>query len=194
LLHAAARHIIEAFPPTNSVCCAVDAALPSRIRPDDLIQLETRLELIAVRMLGDQDAARDAVQETFVRLLAADRANRIPEAVPLGAFAYGVLRHVVCDLQRAAARERVGAVPERPAAATNPLDQLISDEEAAAVRAALQRIPAADRSLLERSFIDGVRVSVIAREAGEPEPRVRVRKLRALRRLRDALARNGKPS
>jgi RNA polymerase sigma-70 factor (ECF subfamily) len=169
----------------------LDAALPTRILPDDLIQLGPRLELIAVRMLGDREAARDAVQETFARVLTADRAGRFPDGVAVGAFAYGVLRHVVLDARRAAARERIGPVPENHYATADPLDRLISDEEAAAVRTALTRIPAADRRLLERCYVDGARVCTIAREAGEPEPRVRVRKLRALRRLRDALAGNG---
>lgn len=168
----------------------MDPVVPTRIEPVALDELRKRLEFIAVRMLADREAAADAVQETMLRLLTSDREGRLPEANRVGAFAYGILRHVVVDQQRAAGRETVGDVPERASKAPDALEQLITDEEAGRVLGALRRLSAGDRQLLERCFIDGERIGAIARTLGEPEGRVRVRKLRALRRLRDLLEGN----
>jgi DNA-directed RNA polymerase specialized sigma24 family protein len=55
------------------------------------------------------------------------------------------------------------------------------------VRQALKGLSAADRLLLDRCFVQGRRVSEIARETAEPEGRLRQRKLRALGRLRALL-------
>ena len=58
------------------------------------------LEIIAARTLGDPDDVRDAVQETFARTVEANRHRRIPETVSVGAFAYGIARHVIADVLR----------------------------------------------------------------------------------------------
>ena len=67
--------------------------------------LRCGLEFCAVRALGDPDDARDALQETVARTLAATRNGKVPPGVRLPAFAYGALRRMIADtLQRPADR------------------------------------------------------------------------------------------
>jgi RNA polymerase sigma-70 factor (ECF subfamily) len=149
------------------------------------------LEIVAVRTLGNADEARDAVQETLARALAAIRSDRIPPGVALEAFVYGIARHVITDVQRGRARER-GAVEDPgtlPAPGPSALEALVHAEERETVARALAAIPTADRVLLELCFVDGERVSAIAAHLGEPADRVRKRKSRALERMREVLDR-----
>ncbi len=150
------------------------------------------LEIVAVRALGDADEARDAVQETLVRALAAIRNDRVPPGVPLEAFVYGIVRHVIADVHRRRARD--GAPPIHPgelhAPDPSPLDALIQREEREMVARALTALPPADRDLLERCFVRGEHVAAIAAQLGEPADRIRKRKSRAIQRLREALRRS----
>ena len=155
------------------------------VSDEALSELRDGLEILALRRLGDRAAALDATQETVVRVLTAARLGRVPVQASLGAYAYGVLRHVIADLRRVAGRElSLLEEHEVPSAQLNPLEQLIGEEERARVRAALTQLSRADQVLLQSCFGEGLRLSEIARQAGEPEGRVRVRKLRALQRLR----------
>lgn len=152
--------------------------------------LRERLVFIALRMLGDREAATDAAQEAILRVLAAEREGRLPDATPIGAFAHGILRHVVADLQRQAGRETREPTADRPGADPGALDRLIAEEDARRVVSAMNRLSADDRELLERCLVRGESIVAIARRVGEPEGRLRVRKFRALRRLRDLLEGN----
>lgn len=157
------------------------------IPEDDLAILRNGLLLVAVQRLGREDLAQDAAQETIARLLAALHDGRVaePQLVP---YAYGVLRHVLADMQRLAAREvALPPVLEVASPAHSPLEQLVARETASRVRQALRRLSSVDRLLLDRCFVQGKRVSEIARETAEPEGRLRQRKLRALGRLRALL-------
>ena len=147
------------------------------------------LEIVAVRALGDVEDARDAVQETLSRALAAIRGDRVSPGTPLEAFVYGIAHHVIADIHRRRGRER-GVVGD-PAAVAAPgptaLDALVRAEEREALARALTTLPAADRELLEQCFVQGERVAVIADRLGEPADRIRKRKSRALERLRQGL-------
>jgi len=57
-----------------------------------------RLLIVAFRMLGDVEEARDVVQETMSRALEAIRGDRLPPGVPVEAFVYGIARHVLADV------------------------------------------------------------------------------------------------
>lgn len=154
------------------------------------------LEIVAVRALGDADEARDAVQETLARALAAIRDNRLPPGVPLEAFVYGIARHVIADVQRRRVRERgaTGDPGDLPAPGPSALEALVDAEERETVARALAAIPTADRELLEWCFVDGERVAAIAVRLGEPAERVRKRKSRALERLRQGFGGGHKTS
>ncbi len=144
------------------------------------------LEIVAIRRLGDRDDASDAVQETLARLLDRVQSGAIATDGELAPVAWGIARHVITDMLRE--RQRKHAVPDdvtcsRP----GPLDALVSADDAAAVRRALQRLSADDQALLRRCFEHGERIGAIAAELGEPPERLRKRKSRALQRLAELL-------
>jgi len=146
------------------------------------------LYLAALRTLGDAEDAQDAVQETLARALDGIRTRELPSGVRLGAFVHGIARHVIVDILRRRVRDR-GRGTRTPMVSPHPspLDQLVASEERERVRAAMAKLPARDRDLLRRCFVDGERLVAIAAELGETPESIRKRKSRALERLREIL-------
>jgi RNA polymerase sigma-70 factor (ECF subfamily) len=167
--------------------------VPPGKKPElDVEQLRLGLKIMALRALGDAEAAEEAVQETLVRALEALREGRPRDPEKLGAFVRGIARHVIADAHQARRRSApLNAVPEadRGIAGGDPLSALITDEERIHVRQALAQLSAADRDILHLSFFEGLSPVEIAERLGEPALRVRKRKSRALRRLREAFSR-----
>jgi RNA polymerase sigma-70 factor (ECF subfamily) len=158
----------------------------------DVEQLRLGLRIMALHALGDPEAAEEAVQETLVRALEALRDGRPRDPKKLGAFVRGIARHVIADAHNARSRSApLDAVPETERGTVNddPLSALITEEERDRVRRALAQLSAADRDILHLSFFEGMTPVDIAERLGEPALRIRKRKSRALRRLRDAFAR-----
>jgi RNA polymerase sigma-70 factor (ECF subfamily) len=171
---------------------SADAALPDPAVADLPRTLAGGLEIVAIRALGNSDDARDAVQETLARALAAIRSDGIPPGVALEAYVYGIARHVIADVHRRHARDGDPTIDPGSLHAPDPspLDALIQHEERDMVARVVATLPAADRELLERCFMRGERVASIAAQLGEPADRIRKRKSRAIERLREALRRS----
>jgi RNA polymerase sigma factor (sigma-70 family) len=151
-----------------------------------LAGLRDGLVIVALRALGDDDRAQDAVQEALSRVLRVLRATGIPPAYSLESYAYGTLRHVIGDLHRS--QRRFTLLPRwLTAPAESTLEALIAAEHIAKVRQGLAQLGSADRELLQRCYVAGERVAEIARVCGEPAERIRKRKSRALERLRQLL-------
>jgi RNA polymerase sigma-70 factor (ECF subfamily) len=152
--------------------------------------LRAGLEWVALRAIGDADLAREALQETLARTLAALDADRIPATVRLPAYAHGILRHVIADL-RSEHHHWDSRSPDPEWAdptEASPLERLITEEEEARVRRAVMTMPPEERELLVRCFVHGERVAELARSLGVPAARVRKRKSRAIAKLRAVLA------
>lgn len=152
-------------------------------------RLRLGLQIMALRALGDPEAAEEVVQETLVRALEALRDGRPNDPEKLGAFVRGIARHVIADTQRARQRHAPLDVVESTACGTSqndPLTALISTEERDRVRQALTRLSAGDREILHLSFFEGLTPLEIAERLAEPGLRIRKRKSRALGRLRQA--------
>lgn len=165
------------------------ADLSDELSGAQLKTLRSGLRFMALRALGDVDAAEEAVQESLARTVEAVRAGRGPEPGKLGAFAAGIARHVTADLQRA--RHRTvpldEASPAAPASSDpDPLTALISADERGRLRAAMTKLSPKDRYTLRLTFFEGLTPSELAARSGEPAERVRKRKSRALQRLRRA--------
>ncbi|NIW75629.1 MAG: sigma-70 family RNA polymerase sigma factor [Gemmatimonadetes bacterium] len=144
---------------------------------------------MALRALGDRDAAKDVAQETLARAVEAVRGGRFREGESFGAFVRGIARHVITDLLRTSGRTRsFETLPDsnKQAASTDALGALISEEEKERLRLALERLSKDDHEILYLSYFEGLTPAQIADREGEPPARVRKRKSRALERLRRA--------
>lgn len=156
----------------------------------DLDLLSNGVRIIALRSLGDADVAQDVVQETLERALRALAEGRLRDRGALGGFVRAIARHVIADELRS--RNRVVPLDpsvDVPSAGRDPLEALVSAEDADSVRAAVARLSLADRRVIELSYVDGLTPAAVAERLGEPRARVRKRKSRALERLRAALSR-----
>lgn len=152
--------------------------------------LRRGLLLAAIRAFDDPREAEEVVQESLARALEAVRDGRAPGRDRLGGYVRGILRHVIADHWRRKADERGavggGDVPDRRDSA---LEDLVSGEERARVRAALADLSDPDREILRLVYYDRLTSAEIARRSGEAEATVRKRKSRAMERLRRAFRR-----
>ena len=141
----------------------------------------------ALRALGDDGMAQDAVQETFLRAWkAADRFD--PELSSLRVWLFAIARNVVIDLARRRSARSWAKVPgeadlvERvvrpvPDNADRVLETWLVEE-------ALGRLSVEHRYVIVETYIRGRSYEEIARERGVPVGTMRSRTFYALKALR----------
>jgi RNA polymerase sigma-70 factor (ECF subfamily) len=143
--------------------------------------LYPRLLAFARRQL-DADRAAEAVSETMARAVAGIDRFSWRDAGFEG-WMFAILRHVIVDTHRRAGRDSALAVPiEVPGGACE--DGLLADEEAAAVRAAFDRLRADEQELLYLRVVEGLSADDVGVVIGKRAGAVRMGQARALRRLR----------
>lgn len=188
-LRGSCRILILAEPraPTRSAEAVLTNA-PQQLDPEKLERLRCGLRLIALRSLSDADTAEDVVQETLARGLEALRDGRLHDPTKLGAYFRGICHHVIVDTIRARRRTTsLEILPERSdgGPAADALHTLISEEQKARVIRALRELSPVSRECLRLSFYEGLKPAEVAARLGEPGPRIRKRRSRALRHLRE---------
>jgi RNA polymerase sigma-70 factor (ECF subfamily) len=155
----------------------------------ELDRLRLGVRLLALRELGDLDAAEEVAQETITRVFDALREGRLQNPQALGAFARGVARHVIVDVIRARRWEAPLAVaPDRAddRATDDALASLVKAEQIDRVREAIASLTPAEREIIRLSYFEGATSQEIADRLHQPAARLRKRKERALDRLRSA--------
>jgi len=161
---------------------------PQQLDPVTLERLSTGLRLIALRSLSDVEAAEEVVQETLARGLGALEAGRLNDPAKLAAYFQGICHHVIVDTIRKRQRTTsLDVLPDR-ADGNSPADALhtlISEEQKARVVRALKQLSPRSRECLRLSFYEGLKPAEVAARLGEPGPRIRKRRSRALQRLRE---------
>lgn len=174
-------------PETSSEGLLSAAALGDQGAFARLVELhQAGLESRFLRQGLDTEAARDCAQETFLRLHRAAPGYR-PRA-PFSAFLTLLARNVLIDWRRrrhrrqdreldldAALAEQLSAAPP---ADLEPLDLV----------AALARLPASQRRVVQLRFAAGLDLAAIAEELGIPVGTVKSRLHHGLRRLREDLS------
>lgn len=160
---------------------------PARTPDVDLELLRSGIRLMALRALGDPDAADEVAQESLARAVAALRdPNKTPN---LGAYVAGIARHVIADHFRAKAR-LVSIDQLDPdalhAEEVDPLTALCSEGELDRVRQAISDLSVDDREIVRLCYFEELTPTQIAERLHVPPERIRQRKLRALERLRRA--------
>jgi len=147
---------------------------------------------LALRILGDTTEAEDIVQEVFSQAWQqAARYNASRGAV--GAWLLTLARSRAIDRLRAK-RARPGDVSDERVAgqlvdAGPPADLLVlSSEQVARVRAALDELPLLQRAAIELAYYEGLTHAEIADRLEQPLGTVKTRIRLAMLKLRDVLA------
>jgi RNA polymerase sigma-70 factor (ECF subfamily) len=171
----------------------IGAVLSAHLEEGALVErFWERIRLFACRRLPTAVEGEDVAQETIRRVLEALRQGRLraPEALP--AFVFETARNVCRQRQRSAMREgrafdRLRGWRAHTDSGVDPLADMMCDCEQAAVRAALGHLADDDRELLRMSYYHALDTAEVARRLGATPGAVRVRRYRALHRLRALL-------
>ena len=142
------------------------------------------LRALARALLGDEHAADDAVQETWLRA----RTRAPAAAVRPGAWLAAVLRNLVRDRQRAEARRRQReheAAAERGLPSPDEVAERLELAQRVAAVAAELREPY--RTTIHLRYFEGLAAGEIAARAGIPLETVRTRVRRGLEQMRGRL-------
>ncbi len=182
-----------------------DEQLIARAAAGDPDALETLYERYApavmgqaVKLIGDQAAAEEIVQETFWRVWrSADtfQAQR-------GAFSgwlFGIARNLSIDFFR---RRKARPQPALHDTEERRIDRMPDPDRDVAeaawitikrrqVRAALDTLPPAQRSVIEMAYFQGMTRQEIAAATGEPLGTIHTRARLALQKLRETLQSQG---
>ena len=166
-----------------------DEEIVRRVREGDLNaygqlidRYQQRLVATAHHLLGDLDAARDAVQETFIE--AYRHLDQLHDPLRLGGWLFAILRHRVYD-HLSKRRHAVSWEEEMAEEWYVP----VGPEERVDLPALLNLLPAADRELRAARYLQELSYDEIALALGTSAKNVRVRVCRAKERLRTLLAR-----
>ena len=147
---------------------------------------------LALRILGDTTEAEDIVQEVFSQAWKqASRYNASRGAV--GAWLLTLARSRAIDRLRAKRARPGGISDERVTGqlidAGPPVDSLVlSSEQVARVRAALDELPLLQRAAIELAYYEGLTHAEIADRLEQPLGTVKTRIRLAMLKLRDVLA------
>ena len=142
----------------------------------------------AARLTNDPDAAADAAQEVWLRVLRG--LPKLREAAKFRAWLFGIARRVLMDRLRA----RYGApefeevdLGEIPAAtaADHETDDLVL------LQSGIDRLPVLERDVLVLFYLDDLSLAEIAEIASIPIGTVKSRLFRARQHLRDELTHKG---
>jgi RNA polymerase sigma-70 factor (ECF subfamily) len=150
------------------------------------------LAAYVARLAGDDEAAREVVQDTWLRVLRG--IGRLNDPAKIGAWLFGIARRALMDRLRA----QYGALPSSGA----EVDSLATDEDehdtareldlcddVAALRTELAELPFAEREVLTLFYLGELPLAEVAAVLEVPQGTVKSRLFRARNMLARALER-----
>jgi RNA polymerase sigma-70 factor, ECF subfamily len=169
------------------------ADLVARLVADDETALEeayrlyaARCNAIAYRVLRDDDAARDAVQESFLSLWS-HRHGLVVRTAGLAPWLCVVARNAAIGMLRRSsartAREDRSQADGSTAFAPDPADQVATVVDAQELRRALATLPTEQRTAVELAYFKFLTMAQIAQQTQSPLGTVKRRIQLALRQL-----------
>ncbi|MEA2555927.1 MAG: hypothetical protein QOI60_1258 [Actinomycetota bacterium] len=148
---------------------------------------------LALRVVRQQHLAEEIVQEAFMAVWRNPGAYE-EQRGSVKTWLMGMVHHRAVDAVRREESQRRRAEAEGAVATLETEDhaeavatELGAPQERAAIRAALNTLPEAQRAVLEMMYFDGLSQSQIAERNGLPLGTVKSRTLLGMRRLRVAL-------
>jgi RNA polymerase sigma-70 factor (ECF subfamily) len=174
-----------------------DSDLALRLQKRDpraLAELYDRYGRIAysliVRVVRDAAAAEDLVQETFLRVW--NRVHGFDAAKgALGPWLLTVARNRAIDYLRSVGGRESRALEfeetDNPALFTDMESDLLLSDKTRRVKAAMERLPAKHREVIELAYFEGLSQTEMAERMGQPLGTIKTRVRTALKSLRDDL-------
>jgi RNA polymerase sigma-70 factor, ECF subfamily len=148
-----------------------------------------RCNAIAYRVLHDDAAAQDAVQDAFFSLWR-HRDGLVVRSAGIGPWLVVVTRNAALAMLRSgqariAREERVSAPVDTPSktGGADPFERADAREQAGRVRQAVAQLPAEQRDVIEMAYFRFLTMSQIAQATGTPVGTVKRRAQSALRGL-----------
>jgi RNA polymerase sigma-70 factor (ECF subfamily) len=127
---------------------------PEEIFDKALERYERPLVSYARAITGDLESARDAVQETFLRLSRQDIPSLEARLAP---WLFFVCRNCALDHRRKVVRFADGIIADNvPDSGPSPSDEVRSGEDAAQLRALVERLPLQQQELVKLKFEAGL--------------------------------------
>lgn len=161
---------------------AADETLPQEGSDEDVTALMPMLRRIVAARIGSHPAAEDLVQETLVRVLAAQ--GRI-EAGMVKPYAITTVRNLMATMWREQDRDQRNRHrvhdPDEPERAD---DLVVASEESDAMARAVQRLDDKERLMLLAHEIDGAATRSLAQDAGSTSGAIAAQLKRTRARLR----------
>ena len=139
---------------------------------------------VALRMLGDAPSAQDVTQAVFLKVWSS------PDLFRGGNFAGWIVRitrNRALDVLRSRASHQESELPESLPETEAMEDAAFARLDAAAIRKALDTLPAEQREAIELGFFGGITHEEIARRLDAPLGTIKTRIRLGLRKLRSAL-------
>lgn len=140
-----------------------------------------RLARTARRLLGEDEPALVAVQESWIAILRA--IHRLRDPSRFAPWAFGILRRRCIDAIRAAQRDRarIGRSEDEPV-------QRATADEGLAIREAFASLPPDQRLAAQLFFVEGLTLDEIAEAQAVPLGTAKSRIFHARRKLKAALS------
>jgi RNA polymerase sigma-70 factor (ECF subfamily) len=178
---------------------ATEAGLVARLRRGELTALgeaydahHAHVRAFAQRLLGDDTAAEDLLQDTFLALPRAIGGFRGESALRTFLVAIAVnhaRHHLRSAIRRRGAHERLESEP--PPSSPNPEEQVRRRQLAAALSRALDALPLEQRVAVVLCDVEERTSAEAAQIVGVPEGTIRTRIFHGKRKLREALTEQG---
>lgn len=131
---------------------------------------------VALRMLDNEDDARDAQQETFIRII--KQIHRFRGDAALATWMYAITANVCLSWRRRRQRQQTTPIEDidtQTLPGQDPMHQVIAIEEREKIERVLQRLAPPDRLLIVLKFIEGLDHRRIAQVLGCSEESSRSR-------------------
>jgi RNA polymerase sigma-70 factor (ECF subfamily) len=155
------------------------------------MRLAPRIHAFFLRSFGEASTADDLLQQTFLRVHRARDEYR-PE-LPVRSWMFAIAARLRIDeirrryrLPAGAGEDELDSLPD-PHPRADPSAEVVRADVAAAVRAALERLPQSQRAIVHLHRYEGMTFPEIAKALGTTEGAVKLRAFRAYERLRKEL-------
>ena len=142
---------------------------------------------VVLRLVGDRSHSEDVVQQAFTNVWRAAAGYR-RERGPATGWLFAIARNAAFDALRTREAPSRWEVPDLPDDGPGPDQRAAAAEQAFRVHAAVDRLPAHEREVIELAYYDGLSQSEVAARLGAPLGTVKTRTRRALAHLAERLA------